>query len=199
MLNLQRDFWWNKHEGEHRLILTAWSSLCLPKNQGGLGIRIPDRLTAKYLKLESYWTEKKYHNVSPIWRSICVVRSSMKEVVCWAVGTGHEIKIWSDPWVPYLPDFRVEGLPGAQRKIYRVADLICQHSRMWKVDLVHECFTPHEARAILSIRLPMDVVDDRLLWLKTPIGQFSSKSEYTMLTQNAPSSSSSPKINSAFH
>ncbi|OVA19776.1 Reverse transcriptase zinc-binding domain [Macleaya cordata] len=163
------------------------------------GLMLGSIVNAKYLKLESYWTEKKYHNVSPIWRSLCAVRSSMKEAVCWAVGTGHEIKIWSDPWVPYLPDFRVEGLPGAQRKIYRVADLICQHSRMWKVDLVHEYFTPHEARAILSIQLPMDAIAGRLLWLKTPTSQFSSKSAHTMLTQNAPSSSSSPKINPAFH
>ncbi|OVA00619.1 hypothetical protein BVC80_9085g26 [Macleaya cordata] len=141
ILCIQRNFWWKKSEERHRLIFTAWSKFYKPKEDGGLGIQTPEKvnvslvmkmawrfltqpqalwcqlLSAKYLRTESYWTEKKYWNSSPIWSSLCSVRNYMKEGTCWCVGDGHKIKIWTDPWVPNLPGFRVSGISDAGIKI----------------------------------------------------------------------------------
>ncbi|OVA20875.1 hypothetical protein BVC80_8903g20 [Macleaya cordata] len=155
---------------------------------------------AKYLKTNSFWRlEKKYHNASPVWRSICSIRDYMKVAVCWSVGSGHDIKIWCDPWVPSLPGFRVEGLDHARALVFRVSDLIYHDSKRWKEELIRYCFPLYEADAILRIQLTLDDAPDKLLWLKTSSGAFTTKSAYTVVPQAEPSSSSSNKANLDFN
>ncbi|OVA08152.1 Reverse transcriptase zinc-binding domain [Macleaya cordata] len=223
ILSIQRNFWWNNSEDHQSLMFTAWSNLCKPKMEGGLGIRIPERvntslimnltwrfltqphsiwcqlLSAKYLKANSFWLEKKHWNPSPIWSSICAVKKHMQEATCWSVGDGHHIKIWTDPWVPSIHGFRVMGLDHAKELVNRVADLIFHDSRCWNEALIFHCFPTHEAKAILSIRLSAERDEDQLLWLKTPSGNFTAKSAYNLLSQREPSSSTNSTDGESFN
>lgn len=39
------------------------------------------------------------------WRSIVKTRDVLREGLCYRVGSGRDIFIWRDPWVPNLPGF----------------------------------------------------------------------------------------------
>ncbi|OVA05799.1 hypothetical protein BVC80_1385g16 [Macleaya cordata] len=212
---IQRNFWWNHTDGGKHLILQAWHKICLSKENGGLGIRLPDLinkallgklawrfiinkdefwvqfLTAKYLKMQSFWS---YHLVSGAcssWTGIILGREVIRKYTCWLVGDGFRIRLWTDPWVPSIPGLRVEGYPHAQLMVQRVVDLLISGTRSWNVSLIRSYFPPHEANAILKIRLPKEAVEDRLIWTLTPNGVFSTKSVYKSLIQEVPSSSTS--------
>ncbi|OVA00921.1 Reverse transcriptase zinc-binding domain [Macleaya cordata] len=213
LVRLQRNFWWNHSDQKHHLVFTAWSKLCQPKSSAGLGIRDPmlinislllklawrfltqrdsfwaELLTAKYLRSDSFWTRKVVYGSSPIWAGIMSVRDSISKFVCWSIGDGHTVRVWTDPWVPGVPTFRVDGYPYARERIFRVVDLFISQTRCWNAELIHSCFPPHEAKAILSIRLARDACADKLIWTPTTSGVFSTKSAYKCLTQEVASTS----------
>ncbi|OVA17360.1 hypothetical protein BVC80_1837g170 [Macleaya cordata] len=94
---------------------------------------------------------------------ILIGRDLLRPHVCWSIGNGQQAKIWDDPWVPTLPDFRVDGTAHGMGLVNRVSQLICYDSQSWNKELINQCFTPREVLAILSIRLPVDLVEDKLL------------------------------------
>ena len=43
--NIQRNFLWQGPKANKKWALVAWKTLCLPKNEGGLGLRDPEILS----------------------------------------------------------------------------------------------------------------------------------------------------------
>ncbi|OVA03860.1 Reverse transcriptase zinc-binding domain [Macleaya cordata] len=221
LLCFQRDFWWNHNENENKITFLAWSKICTPKDLGGLGFRDPETvneallaklawrfliyphsfwvqlLSARYLQRHNFWTVKKIANCSSIWTGILAGRDIIAPFVCWFIGNGLLVRIWEDPWVSSLPGFRVDGFEHNKYEISAVSELICPSSNSWHLDMLQTYFPTHEMAAILKIRSPVVASKDKLIWVKTKSGEFSTKSVYRCLCEALPSSSSttSPAFN----
>ncbi|OVA20918.1 Endonuclease/exonuclease/phosphatase [Macleaya cordata] len=163
--------------------LKGWMSSQL--SHSGRGIMIQSTLGS----MSNFWTVSKASTSSSVWAGILIGRNIIAPHVCWFIGNGSMVKIWEDPWVPTLPGFHVEGLPQASTEVTYVNELICSSSRHWNIHLLQHVFLPHEISAILNIRIPAEPCPDQLLWMRTPSGDFSTKSVYRCLADNEPSNS----------
>lgn len=70
---------------------------------------------ARYYQNCSFLEAKLRDNPSYIWRSILSTQSLLKLGMCWRIGDGRYVKIWSDHWFwkdnsPYITIAPYEGL-----------------------------------------------------------------------------------------
>ncbi|CAN1156116.1 Putative ribonuclease H protein At1g65750 [Linum perenne] len=119
-----RNFIWGSSSEERKVHLISWDRICLPKNQGGLGIRSARTLNRAYMvKLafrffkehEPLWVQvlqSKYFrtttegfrprhtsSISPVWKGITTEWQTMLRGSRAAVRDGLNTKFWSSIWV----------------------------------------------------------------------------------------------------
>ncbi|MBA0735145.1 hypothetical protein Gogos_019020 [Gossypium gossypioides] len=58
----------------------------------------------------------------------------LEKGVCWRVGLGDQIAVWTDAWIPGVVDHKVQTLANVQ-SIQLVSDLIDQLTNCWKEDV----------------------------------------------------------------
>lgn len=202
---LIRKFWWGAGNSNKFMALKAWKDICKPKDKGSLGIkRFTDinssllaklgwkvatgeetlwtrMLKAKYLKNHSFFECTKKVGDSPIWKGILSSRAFLKKGVCFKIGNGSKIKIWTNPWIPSLqgkvPVLK-EGIPRGNWKL--VADMGEPDGSGWQTELIKDIFSEESANAILSLHWPMDFEEDWLCWCGTDNGRFTVKSCYVI-------------------
>lgn len=113
------------------------------------------------------------------WQSILKGLETFKKGYIWRVGSGEDIKIWSDPWIPSSPDRKVIT-PRGQTILTKVCELIDQVQGTWDEDLVRNIFNPVDARRILQIPLNHHAFEDFIAWQPNKSGIFSVKTAYHM-------------------
>lgn len=112
---LMASFWWGSKADERKIHWMAWSKLCTPKNEGGMGFRdlnifnlsllakqgwrilmFPDSLVARVLKA-LYYPNSSFMNavscpgISYTWRSILAGREVLDRGIRYQVAWGMEI------------------------------------------------------------------------------------------------------------
>ncbi|CAN1128838.1 Uncharacterized mitochondrial protein AtMg00310 [Linum perenne] len=180
----------------------SWERMCLPKEEGGLRFKDfeafnnallarhawriledPDSLFARVLK-GRYFPKNSFMEASlgskPSWgwRSILHGRELLRLGIIWQVGSGSLINPFIDPWVANLPNQRptilminpISIIPGT------VANLITQGS--WVIDLLKSIFDNNTVYHIISIPLPSEEMDDKLIWKFAPSGAYTVHSGY---------------------
>jgi hypothetical protein len=120
-----RGFIWGDHEETRKPHLVNWTSLCYPKQLGGLGFRCMRKMNLAYMMRVSWrlctqpqqlWSaviRKKYNggnltlpsfnttkSGSNLWRGLCTVWDDFKNLIIWRLGSGHEVSFWNDSWAP---------------------------------------------------------------------------------------------------
>lgn len=76
------------------------------------------------------------------------------------MGSGNTVAIWTDPWVPKLPSFRVLDRGNINEEGPKmVCELI--EDGVWKDDLLTQLFSQWEIAAIKSIVLPRSACLDQ--------------------------------------
>lgn len=191
----------------------------LPKQDGGMGIRnfeifnrallakqawrlitMPNSfmtrvLKAKYFPTTSFMEANEHSNISFTWRSILSVKNLISKGLCRVIGDGRTTNMWHDPWVPGLPECRVqrgvrEGVMSEYRGVHEL--MLDGH---WNVELLDEVFNGEESRAIQRIPLPRHDSKDEWMWYHNANGKFSVRSAYFIelhSSQSSKPSSSSP-------
>ncbi|GMI75734.1 hypothetical protein like AT4G29090 [Hibiscus trionum] len=197
-------FWWRSNGIKRGIHWTTWHSLARTKSCGGLGFRElgkfnvallakqcwrlithPDSFLAKFLKARYYPTSDFLSanlgsNPSYIWRSLWSAKGLIERGIGWRVGSGRNINIWNDAWLPGIGDGRVKRDTIDIRYTY-VSDLIHSPTSTWKVDVLEDLFDAPQVSMISSIPLSVSGKADTVVWRLEGSGKYTVKSGYRML------------------
>ncbi|XP_062014320.1 uncharacterized protein LOC133730820 [Rosa rugosa] len=194
-------FWWGSTLDKRKIHWKKWKALCNPKEEGGLGFRSlsefntamlakqawrvitnPESLCARIFKARyfpqtSFWNVEPHPSPSFSWRSIFGTRELLRKGTYWQVGKGDTVNVWSDAWIPGVPNCKPQEGNSAAGNITLVNELMCQ-TGVWNVPLIRDIFPLAEAAAILSIPLSSREVNDRVTWKLEKHGKFTVKTAY---------------------
>ncbi|XP_050104776.1 uncharacterized protein LOC126584437 [Malus sylvestris] len=197
-------FWWGKEVGKRRIHWVSWKKMCKPKSEGGLGFkdlyafnlallakqgwRIIQQLNSlvAHLFKARYFPDMEFliapvkSNSSFCWRSITTARVLIQRGARWRVGDGLQIEIWGDSWLPRDNYAKVlSPVPVGVHHNLTVTSLMVETNRLrWNMQVVSQMFFPEEANLIFSIPLSLFNPPDKLIWIKEPQGNFTTKSAY---------------------
>ncbi|XP_062019515.1 uncharacterized protein LOC133736097 [Rosa rugosa] len=194
-------FWWGSSSDKRKIHWKKWDDLCHAKEVGGLGFRSlsefnmsmlakqawrvisnPESLVAQLYKARYYpdgnfWNADAHATPSYSWRSLFATREFIQTGAFWQVGTGHNVSVWNDAWIPKLPSHKPQVALVSQPDVQTVNELIIPPNN-WDEHKVRSIFVPDEAAAILSIPLTTRQPEDRLTWHLEKKGMFTVKSAY---------------------
>ncbi|KAL2943142.1 hypothetical protein RDABS01_031490 [Bienertia sinuspersici] len=110
--------------------------------------------------------------------SICSAKDLLQEGVRKIIGDGASTKIWSDPWVPDMPNSMVQPLSNQNQENRPVSVYELVENGCWYEELLKGLFTEECIQAIKKIPLPRFPESDRWAWVLGKGGAFSVKSAY---------------------
>ncbi|XP_074265574.1 uncharacterized protein LOC141588013 [Silene latifolia] len=204
-------FWWRSDWNKKSIHWLRRDILQSPKSYGGLGIKNTFVLgQALLLKkfwhitsqpsslLAKFWTAKYQKdlpiprskslvsNASYAWSGICRTVHLSKEGICWKIGSGKLINIWSSRWVhgelPTPNPLCHEPLPPISSFILPYRD--------WNSIMLFRYFSAQTAKVIIAMEPPVPEIDDFIYWKFTEDGSYSAKSGYCFLWSQTSSGSS---------
>ncbi|GLT97931.1 hypothetical protein SLE2022_154720 [Rubroshorea leprosula] len=195
---LIRDFLWLDEPDKRKLHLMGWDTICLPKEQGGLGIRKCNKLNqASILKLirrfftlpHSPWVnllQAKYsfqrstNPSSHIWKAMTKNYPSFLEGISWNINKGTQVNFLQDHWLPFGPiDKNIHGPFSVEHSSFTVADTIAFLSTFGEL----HCHLPPSLEYIVLSHLALanPLEEDCVSWKFTLHGSFTLSSAYHMV------------------
>ena len=128
IVSIQRNFLWGAHQEARKIPWVKWDIVCLPKSQGGLGIKdlslfneallgkwgwqlANDHnqpwsriLTSKYGGWKELISGGRRNNSSQWWQDLKIIfqqqhNNCLSDNFKWRVGTGSNIRFWKDIWL----------------------------------------------------------------------------------------------------
>jgi len=125
MEKIQRSFLWGDTDLSRKPRLVGWDICCLPKNEGGLGIKRPRHMNDAFLmkmlwnlitKPDDLWCKVLYSKYgrnkdlrvavdsksydSPLWKALTGIWEQFQQNIVWQLGDGNNINFWMDKWAP---------------------------------------------------------------------------------------------------
>ncbi|XP_028555486.1 uncharacterized protein LOC110110911 [Dendrobium catenatum] len=184
---LSRDFLWSKNGGSNGIHYIAWNDVCIPENQGELGIlaatdsveplkaklawnflKKPHSLLNKSLSIKygrKVWDVERRPNSSPSWRLIFSGAKMLRHIVKWCIKDGSSINIMKDNWIM---DRNLERWPTfitiGDDNLPNLYEFISEGE--WITDKL-KCFFGEElVMVICNIKIDLDRDEDELELLK---------------------------------
>ncbi|GAV86713.1 LOW QUALITY PROTEIN: zf-RVT domain-containing protein, partial [Cephalotus follicularis] len=77
----------------------AWSKLCRPKAEGGLGIKNLRTNKEAILKHGNFWAVRVTSQCSWQWRKILHLMEVLARRLVFEIRDGHNLSLWYDPWL----------------------------------------------------------------------------------------------------
>lgn len=196
-------FWWDLSPEVRKMCWVSWSNLSKPKSNGGLGFRElaqfndallakiswrilknPNSLLArillgKYCLRSSFLQTTATKGCSHGWRGILVGRDLLTKGLGWALGSGSEVSIWTDPWLSTAEPVIPIGPPTQDTQTWKVNRLIDPVTKDWNVTLIKEIMPQYEEEIRKLIPSSFPSQDERV-WLPNTSGVYSTKSGYAV-------------------
>jgi hypothetical protein len=212
-----KNFWWGFPKDKARnLSLKSWNSICLPKEERGLGFRRMhdfnlslisklgwkllsnsyclwvSQLQKKYIKYGNFISSSNVSSSSWIWKGIQKIKPLISAGACLTVSKTSTASIWTTNWVPSLPSFRpLPKFPSNRNpRALLIRDLIDPTLSSWKAPAINSLFDPISAQAILKTRISTEFAP-AYFWTPTS-GKFSISSAYSFITGSNTNNSISP-------
>ena len=196
-------FWWDLSPKIKKMCWVSWSNLSKPKNAGGLGFRelaqFNDAMLAKiswrllkdpnsllgrilfgkYCLHTPFLETPVATGISHGWRGILVGRDLLAKGLGWALGSGHNVDIWTEPWLSTSDPCVLMGPPTEGNKAWKVSNLINPASHDWDVKLIREHLPQYEEaiRRLIPSAFPLE---DERVWLPNASGVYSTRSGYAI-------------------
>jgi len=188
----------------------AWSAICYPLNEGGLGVKnlktwnraatlkhiwhlLTDKesiwttwVNANLLRGRSFWHITMPSNPSWSWRKILQSREWCRGWFIMAIGSGSSTSLWFDYWLPegkrLIDDYSIRTLTATGLSWNaQVSDVIKEGQ--W--DFPRDIHALHARLSSIPF-LPKPWSADHCLWKGHPSGNFSIKSAWELLRNRRP-------------
>jgi len=178
----------------------SWSDICLPKEEGGLGIcslrenniaSMLKHIWILFLDKESLWCKwihstflkRKFFWVVPCptfcswaWKKLLGLHEHFQQHFRWVIGNWRSVSFWFNPWHPNGPLYRFFS----NQDIYR--------SGISRLALVFDSFSTPMGWYVIHIMVnwwdPLPIFnqeEDRFQWLRHPSGRFSTASTWDLI------------------
>lgn len=197
-------FWGGKHD-KKSMSYVAWDSVTTPKGMGGLGLRHLKEVNkalvmktmwklatganmlwahlmqAKYYPRGALWSTQRRTNCSKLWKQLMDLRSVLINHICWKVGSGEQISLYSQPWFPGWTGLKATN---KRQREATVASLLNPGMRSWNFAALQEVFGYNGALLIATmetIRPSPNPTPDTLIFRYAKNGRFSVKKAYQLL------------------
>ncbi|KAK6115303.1 hypothetical protein DH2020_007572 [Rehmannia glutinosa] len=141
-------------------------------------------LQAKYFPHNTFLESIISHNPSYIWRSVVESKKVLGSGLVWNIGDGSKVNAWFDPWIPENPSFKPKTQMQVAFSNLHVNNLIMNNTRRWNEELIYDIFEPADAKAIISIMLTTNRMEDKLVWNYAKDGRYKVKSGYKLATMD---------------
>jgi hypothetical protein len=211
-----RNFWWGFPVNKSRnLSLKSWSSICTPKDEGGLGFKkMHDfnlaliaklgwkllsntdclwvkQLQRKYIKYGDFLFSSAPTTASWLWKWIQKIKPIISAGACLQVSQLSSSPIWTSNWVPTIPSFKPKPKFPLNRNFpsLQIKDLINTDNLNWKASSIHALFDSNSANEILKLCISTDP-STQYIWTPSTSGRFSTSSVYSLISASRSSSNS---------
>ncbi|GLT71798.1 hypothetical protein SLA2020_437910 [Shorea laevis] len=196
-------FFWGSSEGRPKRKWVSWESVCRPVDEGGVGIRnimevyssLQSKFAWKFLSEDTLWSRffkakyvKNQHislvdssKGSRFWKMLIKSIHMVVDKSIWCVKEGN-LSFWRDKWMdtgPICQTVPISALP-----CLKIKD--CMVEQSWDVDLVVQLVGQEVADEIFSRVDGTKTGMDRLIWLGSRDGRFSTKSAWDWLRISVP-------------
>ena len=118
------------------------------------------------------------------WKSILIGRDVIQRGSRWRVGNGEKINIWKHRWLPRKLPPHLPICPIDDFEHSLVSCLIDPNTRQWQTE-VDGLFVEEDAEMIKKIPLSQMATEDVLYWPFSSNGDYSCKSGYRFLKDEA--------------
>lgn len=203
-------FLWSGNLEKRGIAKMSWSTVCLPKKEGGLGLRSflvwnrvlclrfiwillsqADSLWANWhrdlhLQNKCFWDIEPSQNDSWAWKNLLKLRPFALTFCRTKLGNGQSTSFWFDSWTPLGQLINLIGPLGPRslriRKYATVADAI--HGTNWSLPHPRSQQEVDLHAYLTTISLPLDgEVDDELEWVagNYPLRTFNSATTWEVL------------------
>ena len=109
---------------------------------------------------------KQGHNSFFTWQSIWAARKTLEMGLRWRVANGHNIRIWKDPWIKDLSNFKPTFPEREYDEDTKVKELIDEDRHQWDIQKIRYLFPETEVAMIQKIPIGKSVAEDVLIWSK---------------------------------
>lgn len=161
----------------------AWSKVCAPKKEGGLGVGSIRTMNESFL-FKLAWEimtgkdaglqfiqhrhstesgeEVRYHISSSIWLGTNRIRAAIKKEICWIPGNNSKLKFWTDNWVGYFIADKV-GIPEDDRQDFRQLIKEFRQEEKWVFDPQFAVQFPDICSDVAKIKIASNA-EDHMIW-----------------------------------
>ena len=200
-------FWWDLKPDIRKMSWVSCNRLTLPKFAGGLGFReiekfndallaklawrvlkfpeslLSQTLLGKYCHSTPFLSSETPKSASHGWRGVMAGKEVLLKGLGWVVGTGTNIKVWSDPWLSTQKPLIPIGPPTVENQHLVVADLLDANTKEWNLDAVRLHLPQYED--MIKCLIPSEfLMDDEIAWLPERSGTYSTKTGYRLCKVN---------------
>ena len=134
-------------------------------------------LQGKYFPDGDFLTAGEASVMSHSWRGVLIGRDLLTKNIGWVIGNGHSISIWRDLWLNLSKQESPMGPPTEQSAGLMVSALVDANSGQWNIDLIQRLVPEYEEK-ILCLKPNVTGIPDKLIWLGTKSGDYTTKSGY---------------------
>ncbi|KAE8664067.1 hypothetical protein F3Y22_tig00112857pilonHSYRG00227 [Hibiscus syriacus] len=179
---LIRRFVWNANEGSNPLALIKWSTVKLPKENGGLAIKHlegqnkafllkigmqlvqgVDKLWVKVIRSKYRWSDNGFMMTSRrrgswLWNGLKCVWGKIQKSLFWSVKNGNRIDFWNDIWLDDTGPLIHHSLVGANPPAVMISSLVTA-SGEWDMDRIKQLnhrLTVRSAYKVLMAPVPIE-------------------------------------------
>ncbi|XP_023638090.1 uncharacterized protein LOC111830460 [Capsella rubella] len=121
---------------------------------------------------------KKPYSPSFGWRSILSTKSLVEKGARWSIGSGFDISVWKDRWIPDINPRPASGRGILLHPNLKVNHLVNPITKKWHLPILNEFMHPEDIRIIRSMSISKTYKPDRLIWHYTKSGKYTVKSGY---------------------
>lgn len=136
-------------------------------------------LFGKYCLHTPFLKTPAANGISHGWRGILLGRDLLSKGLGWALGSGHNVNIWTEPWLSTSAPIIPIGPPTRENQSWKVSNLIVPDSNEWNIECIRDNLPQYE-EAIRRLVPSSFHMEDERVWLPNASGMYTTRSGYAI-------------------